>query len=425
MAIFLIPSTAVGNAATRTARTAVADKQIQDLMHPADPNPALTAAYGQYQQSRIGQRYKMGRGANRGQIVNRGGEFAGRTPDETLGAIYNKSNPTPGSGPGGGLRTGSIQSGASQASGIDWLKANRTTGPELAAQERAVAPKMTPVAGQPQPAFKPAPQSNFEAAKAAGQVTPDKIAQATAFGARFGQKFDPNTGYSPMGAQSTTTPAAPMPAPIVPNQSQAIAPVAAPVAPKPALTTGGLTTGSLSAPAAPSTDNGVFNRLATNQAAQTRATAPVAIQSGAFQNQSMASAKPPSLTTEESSAKNWFSQQPTPVGASGPVGGAGTPAATPPATPAMSKYEQSASAVTPGAYQKPAAPAQAQQETLDAFNKRQAAYEAKRQQELAFLKDPRYSGRAGQQGRTTAVSAYEKDNPRPVFAKGGRGFNQR
>lgn len=39
-----------------------------------------------------------------------------------------------GSGPGGGLRTGSL----STSSGIDWLKANRTSGPELAQQEANV-----------------------------------------------------------------------------------------------------------------------------------------------------------------------------------------------------------------------------------------------------------------------------------------------
>jgi hypothetical protein len=50
-----------------------------------------------------------------------------------------------GSGPGGGLRTGSVQgakgglSGQPDYSALDWSKANRTTGDELAAQERNVA----------------------------------------------------------------------------------------------------------------------------------------------------------------------------------------------------------------------------------------------------------------------------------------------
>lgn len=250
------------NSATRTARTAVAENQIQNLMNPVDPNPAQTAAFTEYQNSRNrNPSYKRGQGSNRGQIVHRGGDYAGLTPDQAMSKVYTRDNPTPGSGPGGGLRTGSVQGAGT--GGIDWLKANRTTGPELAAQERSVAPRMNPIAGQPQPAFKPAPQSNFEAAKAAGQVTPEKIAQAQAYGARFGQSFDPEKGYSPMSKP-------------------------APVAAASGLITGGLKTGNLNppSPSAPIDPSGVFNRLAANQAAQPLATAPVGIQSGAFQNQS-------------------------------------------------------------------------------------------------------------------------------------------
>ena len=402
MAFSNIPTQAVANSATRTARTAIADKQIQDVMNPPDTNPAQTAAFTEYQNLRNrNPSYKRGQGTNRGQLVHRGGDFAGLTPDQAMSKIYTRDNPTPGSGPGGGLRTGPIQGAGT--GGIDWLKANRTTGPELAAQERAVAPRMTPMAGQPPPAFKPAPQSNFEAAKAAGPVTPEKIAQAQAYGARLGQSFDPEKGYSPMAKP-------------------------APVAAAPSLTTGGLKTGNLNppSPSAPIDPSGVFNRLAANQAAQPRATAPVSIQSGAFQNQSAMSAKPSAtaLTKEESDAQAFFAGFPSvpttaPKGVSGPNGASGQPA--PQAKPA-SKYEQTASAVTPSAYQKPVIPKSAPAEDLPAFNKRQAEWEAKRSQELAFLRDKRYEGRVGQAGKTAAVSAWDKDNPRPVFAaKGGRG----
>ena len=402
MAFSNIPAQAVGNSATRTARTAVAENQIQNLMNPQDPNPSQTAAFTEYQNSRNrNPSYKRGQGSNRGQIVHRGGDYAGLTPDQAMSKIYTRDNPTPGSGPGGGLRTGSVQGAGT--GGIDWLKANRTTGPELAAQERAVAPRMNPMAGQPQPAFKPAPQSNFEAAKAAGQVTPEKIAQAQAYGARFGQSFDPEKGYSPMSKP-------------------------APVAAASGLTTGGLKTGNLNppSPSAPINPSGVFNRLAANQAAQPRATAPVGIQSGAFQNQSAMSDKPSAtaLTKEESDAQAFFAGLPsvpatTPKGVFGPNGASGQPA---PQVKPVSKYEQTASAVTPSVYQKPVTPKPSPTEDLPAFNKRKAEYEAKRSQELAFLKDPRYQGRTGYAGRTAAVNAFEKDNPRPVFAtKGGRG----
>ena len=50
--------------------------------------------------------------------------------------------------------------------------------------------------GKGKPKAWSAPQQNFEDAKAKGQVTPDKIAQAQAFAQAHGREFDPELGYS-------------------------------------------------------------------------------------------------------------------------------------------------------------------------------------------------------------------------------------
>jgi len=77
----------------------------------------------------LGRLMRPGRGRRKGQMVTSGGKYSGRTVDEIYGKLQKG-----GSGAGGGLRTGSL----SEGSGIDWLKANRTSGKALARQEANV-----------------------------------------------------------------------------------------------------------------------------------------------------------------------------------------------------------------------------------------------------------------------------------------------
>lgn len=90
---------------------------------PVDP---LQQKFNDYM---LGKPMTPGRGKRRGQSVVRGGRYSGRTPDELYGVLAKEQNR------GSGLSTGSL----SQGSGIDWLKANRTSGATLAAQEGNVA----------------------------------------------------------------------------------------------------------------------------------------------------------------------------------------------------------------------------------------------------------------------------------------------
>ena len=96
---------------------------------PATVAPQTDPRQDAYNKEMLGKPMRAGRGRRKGQMVVSGGRYSGRTPDEIY-AMMQKN----GSGPGGGLRTGSL----SQGSGIDWLKANRTTGADLAQQERNV-----------------------------------------------------------------------------------------------------------------------------------------------------------------------------------------------------------------------------------------------------------------------------------------------
>lgn len=57
--------------------------------------------------------------------------------------------------------------------------------------------------------FETTPQDNFEAAKAKGELTPQKITQAGAYGAAHGQTFDPATGYKPMDQTQSEMPGKP------------------------------------------------------------------------------------------------------------------------------------------------------------------------------------------------------------------------
>ena len=107
------------------ANNAAMQTPIQAPEVKAPSNPAQDALNNEM----LGRLMKPGRGRRKGQMVTSGGRYSGRTVDEIYGKLQQN-----GSGPGGGLRTGSL----SQGSGIDWLKANRTSGKALARQEANV-----------------------------------------------------------------------------------------------------------------------------------------------------------------------------------------------------------------------------------------------------------------------------------------------
>lgn len=150
------------NAVSRSARTVGAAAKIAALQTPPPLDPTMEA----FQKSRIGQGSKPGRGSRRGQWVNRGGQYAGLTPDEQYGRMNAAMNPTKGSGPGGGLRTGSLSPG----SGIDWLHANRTSGPALKQMERNVAQTGDRFTGSAAPASIPAPAPQSVASDVASGI---------------------------------------------------------------------------------------------------------------------------------------------------------------------------------------------------------------------------------------------------------------
>ena len=107
------------------ANNAAMQTPIQAPEVKAPSNPAQDALNNEM----LGRLMKPGRGRRKGQMVTSGGRYSGRTVDEIYGKLQQN-----GSGAGGGLRTGSL----SQGSGIDWLKANRTSGKALARQEANV-----------------------------------------------------------------------------------------------------------------------------------------------------------------------------------------------------------------------------------------------------------------------------------------------
>lgn len=118
-------------AATQQRR---ADTPIKPPMATAPMLPQPTPApvdplQDRFNAEMLGKLMTPGRGKRRGQSVVRGGKYSGRTPDELYGVLAKEQNR------GSGLSTGSL----SQGSGIDWLKANRTSGSALAAQEGNVA----------------------------------------------------------------------------------------------------------------------------------------------------------------------------------------------------------------------------------------------------------------------------------------------
>jgi len=107
------------------ANNAAMQAPIQAPEVKAPSNPAQDALNNEM----LGRLMRPGRGRRKGQMVTSGGKYSGRTVDEIYGKLQKG-----GSGAGGGLRTGSL----SEGSGIDWLKANRTSGKALARQEANV-----------------------------------------------------------------------------------------------------------------------------------------------------------------------------------------------------------------------------------------------------------------------------------------------
>jgi len=107
------------------ANNAAMQAPIQAPEVKAPSNPAQDALNNEM----LGRLMRPGRGRRKGQMVTSGGKYSGRTVDEIYGKLQKS-----GSGAGGGLRTGSL----SEGSGIDWLKANRTSGKALARQEANV-----------------------------------------------------------------------------------------------------------------------------------------------------------------------------------------------------------------------------------------------------------------------------------------------
>lgn len=125
------------------ANNAAMQAPIQAPEVKAPSNPAQDALNNEM----LGRLMRPGRGRRKGQMVTSGGKYSGRTVDEIYGKLQKS-----GSGAGGGLRTGSL----SEGSGIDWLKANRTSGKALARQEANVGATGDRFKAAPKPVARPA-----------------------------------------------------------------------------------------------------------------------------------------------------------------------------------------------------------------------------------------------------------------------------